>query len=186
MRWTSQWIFLRNAVKCGELFFSPHSPHFLHKFATKFDVVNFAVNFRKKCGEMRWNIYFYRIHGNHRISYKNSPHSPHFLQKSIQKPRPGICSQLLKIPELIKWIGKIYHKNPGRGYRLCSFMTQTVFERTKGVWCVQTYTGEEFFWTSNINAPSTYGRAKVCPIDEPKTVPSTHQFCSIDEPKTVP
>ena len=35
--------------------------------------------------------------------------------------------------------------NPGRGYRLCSFMTQTVFERTQGVWCVQTYTGEEFF-----------------------------------------
>ena len=61
--------------------------------------------------------------------------------------------------------------SPGRGYRLCSFMTQTVFERTQGVWCVQTYTGEEFFWTSNINAPSTYGRAKVCPIDEPKTAP---------------
>ena len=45
--------------------------------------------FFKKCGEMRWNIYFHRIHRNHRISYKNSPHSPHFLQKFTQKPRPG-------------------------------------------------------------------------------------------------
>ena len=35
--------------------------------------VHFAVNnFCKKCGEMRWNIYFHCIHRNHRISYKNS------------------------------------------------------------------------------------------------------------------
>ena len=31
-----------------------------------------AVNFCKKCGEMRW-IFFCRIHRNHRISYKRSP-----------------------------------------------------------------------------------------------------------------
>ena len=51
-----RWIFVRNAV-------------------------NFAVNFCKKCGEMWWNIYFHRIHRNHRISYKDSPQSPHFLQR---------------------------------------------------------------------------------------------------------
>ena len=65
-------------------------------------------------------------------------------------------------------------------------MMQTVFERTQGIWCIQTYTGEEFFWTSNINAPNTYGRVKTCPIDKPKTAPQTHQLCNIDEPKTVP
>ena len=59
-----RWIFVRNAV-------------------------NFAVNFCKKCGEMRWNIYFHRIHRNHRISYNNSPQSLPFLQKFTQKPRPG-------------------------------------------------------------------------------------------------
>ena len=48
-----------------------------------------AVNFCMKCGEMRCNIYFHRIHRNHRISYKNSPRSPHFLQKFTQNPRPG-------------------------------------------------------------------------------------------------
>ena len=37
------------------------------------NVVNFAVNFCRKCGEM-WRIfYFHRIHRNHRISYKNLP-----------------------------------------------------------------------------------------------------------------
>ena len=76
------------------------------------------------------------------------------------------CSRCQRI-----FIAQCVETCPGRGYRLCSFMTQTVFERTQGVWCVQTYTGEEFFSTSNINAPSTYGRAKVCPIDEPKTAP---------------
>ena len=30
-------------------------------------------------------------------------------------------------------IGEWVKDNPGRGYRLCSFMTQTVFERTQGV-----------------------------------------------------
>ena len=41
-----RWIFVRNAV-------------------------NLVVNFCKKCGEKRWNIYFHRIHRNHGISYKN-------------------------------------------------------------------------------------------------------------------
>ena len=56
-----RWIFVRNAV-------------------------NFAVNFCKKCGALRWNIYIQRYH---RISYKTSPHSPRFLPKFTQKPRPG-------------------------------------------------------------------------------------------------
>ena len=42
-----RWIFVRNAV-------------------------NFAVNFCKKCGEMRW-IIFFRIHRFHRISFINLP-----------------------------------------------------------------------------------------------------------------
>ena len=53
-----RWIFVRNAV-------------------------NFAVIFCKKCGEMRLNIYFHRIHGDYCIPYKTSPHSLHFLQKFI-------------------------------------------------------------------------------------------------------
>ena len=56
------------------------------------NAVNFAVNFWKKCGEMRWNIYCHRYYRNHRISYQNSPHSPHFLQIFIRKPRPGKLS----------------------------------------------------------------------------------------------
>ena len=36
------------------------------------NVVNFAVNFCKKCGEMWW-IFFHRIHLFHRISYINLP-----------------------------------------------------------------------------------------------------------------
>ena len=60
---------------------------------------------------MRWNIYFHRIHRNHRISYKNSPQNlPHLLrkftastfvanfsQKFTQKPRPGYSSKILRI-----------------------------------------------------------------------------------------
>ena len=45
-----------------------------------------------------------------------------------------------------------------------------VFERTQGVWCVQTYTGDDFL-NEQHKRTSTYGRAKVCPIDEPKTAP---------------
>ena len=60
--------------------------------------------------------------------------------------------------------------NPGRGTNLSSFMTQTVFERTQGVWCVQTYTGEDFF-NEQHKRTSAYGRAKVYPIDETKTAP---------------
>ena len=56
-----RWVFVRNAV-------------------------NFAVNFWKKCGEMRWKISFTtftaingfvsRVHRIHRISYKNLPIKP--------------------------------------------------------------------------------------------------------------
>ena len=56
---------------------------------------------------------------------------------------------------------------PGLGNNLSSFMTHTVFERTQGVWCVQTYTGEDFFLTSNINA-------SVLTV-EPKSAPKTSQ-----------
>ena len=59
-----RWIFVRNAV-------------------------NFAVIFCKKCGEMRWNNFFYGIHRNHRISYKNSP-------KNLD-PGNGICPILTPI-----------------------------------------------------------------------------------------
>ena len=148
------WIFVRNAVKCGEkknnfhrvfftsfcgewgesrwIFFSPRSQYSYKKNPTShgfepltscmpssvysiaptvayFDDISWefipdwvnigkqmrwifernAVNFCMKCGEMRCNIYFHRIHHNHRISYKNSPRSPHFLQKFTQNPRPG-------------------------------------------------------------------------------------------------
>ena len=93
MRWISQLILVRNAVKCGELFFF-HRFHrisdiSLPKKMKRWIFVRNAVNFCKKCGKMRWNIYCHRIHHNHRISYKISPHSPHFLQKFTQKPRPG-------------------------------------------------------------------------------------------------
>ena len=47
-------------------------------------------------------------------------------------------------------------------------MTQTVFEGARGEWCVQTNTGEDFF-NEQHKRTSTYGRAKVCPIDEPNT-----------------
>ena len=43
------------------------------------NTVNFAVNLCKKCGEKRWNIYYYRIHRKQRIFYKNSPLLLHFL-----------------------------------------------------------------------------------------------------------
>ena len=67
-----------------------------------------AVNFCKKCGEMRWNIYFHRIHRNHRISYKNSPHSPHFLQKFTQKPQPRLLRFVdvfwTKVLQFLLWL----------------------------------------------------------------------------------
>ena len=88
-----QWIFVRNAVKCGEFFFHRfhrisyiNLPQKSMRWIFVRNAVKFAANFCKKCGEMCWNIYFHRIH---RISYKDSPHSSHFLQKFTQKPRPG-------------------------------------------------------------------------------------------------
>ena len=96
-------LFTVNAVNRGELFIFTAISVFLQKRivhtcsnlcppARRWIIVrnamNFAVNFCKKCGELWWNIYFHRIHRNHRM-YKNSPHSLHFLQKITLKPRPG-------------------------------------------------------------------------------------------------
>ena len=65
--------FCKNAVKCE--FFS-HRIHRFHRISyinlpqksMRWIFVRNAVNFCKKCGEMRWNIYFHHIHLIHRIS----------------------------------------------------------------------------------------------------------------------
>ena len=71
-----RWNFVRNALKCVELpFFTHRISHLkLPKMSMQWNfvrnAVNFVVNFCKKFGEMRWNIF--------------SPHSPqsqHFLKK---------------------------------------------------------------------------------------------------------
>ena len=43
----------------------------------------------------------------------------------------------------ISWL-RLILLQPGRGFHF-SFMTKTIFERTQGVRCVQTYTGQQFF-----------------------------------------
>ena len=65
-------------------------------------LVSLAVNFCKKCDEMRW-FFFHRIHRNHRSSYINSSHSPHFLQKFTQNPRPGIKVASPDVIEVQTW-----------------------------------------------------------------------------------
>ena len=61
-----RWVFVRIAVKSGEIFFSPQSQHFFERFTA------FAA-------------FLTKIHRNHSISYKDSPHSPYFLQKNSPK-----------------------------------------------------------------------------------------------------
>ena len=98
-----RWILVRNAVifavnscmKLGEkrriIFFSPHSRlspiSFINfqQMLMRWIFIRNALNCCKKCGEMRWNFYFHRIHRNrrifskirriHRISYKNLPNN---------------------------------------------------------------------------------------------------------------
>ena len=137
MRWMSRWIFVRNAVKCGEFFFHRINrfhrisyiilPQKLMRWIFVRNAVNFAVNFCKKFGEMRWNICFYRIHCNHRISYKISPHSPHFLQKITLKPRPGYKVKLPKSRNRkIIFCAKLYLR-----FQLIVFEISFVFEISK-------------------------------------------------------
>ena len=100
MRWILRWIFVRNVVKCVELFFSPHSP--LHR--TSYislpqksmrwifvrNAMSFAVNFSKKCGEIfiftafsAITAFLTQIHRIHRISYKNLPEK---LRSGLKTP----------------------------------------------------------------------------------------------------
>ena len=90
MRRISRWIFVRNAMKCGELFF--HRIHRFHRISYIIlpqelmrwifgrNAVNFAVKFCKKCGEIfvftaftAIIAFLTKIHRIHRISYKNLP-----------------------------------------------------------------------------------------------------------------
>ena len=109
MRWISRWIFVRNAVKCGEFFF--HRIHRFHRISYinlpqksmrwifVRNAVNFAVKLCKnavKCGEIfiftaftANTAFLTKIHRIQRISCENSPHSTHFLRKFTLKPRPG-------------------------------------------------------------------------------------------------
>ena len=66
-----RWIFLRNAMKCGD-FFSPYSPHFLDlpQKTKAWIFVRKSVNFVV----VRNAVIFSELHFS-----PHSPHSPHFL-----------------------------------------------------------------------------------------------------------
>ena len=110
------WIFVRNAVKCGEK--KIFTAYFLHLFAV--NAVNRGELFFSPRSRwrwvilfhrlMRWIIFFHRIHRIHRISYENLPKN---LDPGLEHMGSHKCNRSqLEVLEKMSGLMPNYHPFP--------------------------------------------------------------------------